>query len=300
MTDVFEDELDDVFGLVADRTRLEILRVLWEERTERDKQTKQDQQGTPVSFSTLRERVGVEDSGRFNYHLNKLVPRFVADEDDGYSLTYAGVQIFTGAVSGIYTETDVSFEPRPAGDCPNPDCDGQYEIAYESGVVSFGCDTCEDEYQITAPPILVGAHDLPENPDVVRKHSLTVIQKTARGFCHLCSGPLETEIQHTTQATDMDIVAVEHECQECGTVATTSAMLEVLDHPAVVSALHEAGIDYREAFFEASTEMLETSQRIVSEDPVEIEISVDTTEVELTLLLDEELSITEYTRSYPE
>jgi DNA-binding HxlR family transcriptional regulator len=31
----------------------------------------------PLSFSELRERVGVTDSGRFNYHLEKLVGRFV-------------------------------------------------------------------------------------------------------------------------------------------------------------------------------------------------------------------------------
>jgi DNA-binding transcriptional ArsR family regulator len=294
MGEVIENELDDVFGLVADRTRLEILRALWDERTGRD------DYDSRVSFSALRERVGVEDSGRFNYHLDELVPQFVSHEEDGYALTHAGTQIIGAAVSGIYTETDTSFEPTPAGECPSPSCDGRIEIAYESGVVDFGCDTCDEQYRIQAPPILVAAHDLQENPEIGWMYSLNVIQKTTRGFCHLCSGPTETDLELSEQVDDTDIVSVDHHCQECGSVATTSALLEVLDHPAVVSALHEAGLDYREVFFEANNTVLDSTQQIVQHDPVRIEVGVETTTLELTLLLDENLEIIESSRNYVE
>lgn len=40
--------------------------------------------GDPVSFSSLRRLVGVEDAGKFNYHLGKRQPQFVENQDDGW------------------------------------------------------------------------------------------------------------------------------------------------------------------------------------------------------------------------
>jgi DNA-binding transcriptional ArsR family regulator len=88
-----DHELGEIFGLVADPTRLEILKALWEERTAHEGHGQE-----PVDFSTLREAVGVRDSGRFNYHLDSLVPEFVSQEDDGYTLTFAGSNIVGAAV----------------------------------------------------------------------------------------------------------------------------------------------------------------------------------------------------------
>jgi len=249
MTEAIEDELGEAFGLVDDETRLEILWGLWEERIDTDPQEME-----PVSFSELRGRVGVEDSGRFNYHLDQLVPRFVEQGEDGYTLTYAGTKVIGAAVSGVYTTAAPSVE-FTGGRCPEPGCEGQMEGSYDSGSVTFGCGTCDSRYTLSAPPILAGAHGADENPDVIRAFALTVIQKTARGFCHLCSGPLESSVRGPSGA-ENDHIFIEHECQECGAVSNTSALLQVFDHPAVVSAMYDAGVDYRRAFFEApSTEM---------------------------------------------
>ncbi len=65
----------DAFGRLADATRLDVLRAL---DAARDRS---------VSFSDLRGRVGVGDSGQFNYHLSRLRPHFVEKSDDGYRLT---------------------------------------------------------------------------------------------------------------------------------------------------------------------------------------------------------------------
>ncbi|WP_449404315.1 DUF7347 domain-containing protein [Halalkalicoccus subterraneus] len=43
-----------------------------------------------MGFADLRRRVGVEDSGRFRYHLKQLRGDFVEKANDGYRLTYAG------------------------------------------------------------------------------------------------------------------------------------------------------------------------------------------------------------------
>jgi len=68
----------ETFSLLSDETRVRILVAL--------SQAADD----PVSFSDLRSRVGVDDSGQFNYHLDRLCERLVTKTDDGYLLTDSG------------------------------------------------------------------------------------------------------------------------------------------------------------------------------------------------------------------
>ncbi|MEF8884798.1 MAG: helix-turn-helix domain-containing protein, partial [Haloarculaceae archaeon] len=76
---------DEAFAALADDTRVDILRALWSDEDQR------------ATFSELREAVGMRDSGQFNYHLDKLVGRFVRKTDDGYELTLAGLYV-NGAI----------------------------------------------------------------------------------------------------------------------------------------------------------------------------------------------------------
>ncbi|NIS32577.1 MAG: helix-turn-helix domain-containing protein, partial [Actinobacteria bacterium] len=50
---------DAAYGLLGSEPRIGILQALGEA-------------DRPVTFSELKERVDVDDSGRFNYHLSKL------------------------------------------------------------------------------------------------------------------------------------------------------------------------------------------------------------------------------------
>lgn len=59
--------------------------------------------GAPVAFSRLRERVGVDDSGKFNYHLGRLEGRFVVKQEEGYGLTECG--------RAVVELIDVGMEP---------------------------------------------------------------------------------------------------------------------------------------------------------------------------------------------
>ena len=75
----------DEFQLLGDETRLAIVREL----------ATVDE---PVRFCVLRERVGIADSGRFNYHLGKLRGSLVVTDDDGYRLTHAGERLAQAVV----------------------------------------------------------------------------------------------------------------------------------------------------------------------------------------------------------
>ncbi|MEF8813342.1 MAG: helix-turn-helix domain-containing protein [Halovenus sp.] len=69
---------EEVLSALSDSTRVDILRALWDP----DRET--------VPFSELRDAVRVRDSGKFNYHLDKLTDRFVRKTDEGYELTTDG------------------------------------------------------------------------------------------------------------------------------------------------------------------------------------------------------------------
>ncbi len=84
--------VSDALELLSDETRLAVVLELAAAEAVPD--------GDPVSFSTLRERVGVRDSGRFNYHLDRLRERFVEHGADGYRLTPQGVAV-AATVTGV-------------------------------------------------------------------------------------------------------------------------------------------------------------------------------------------------------
>ncbi|WP_435345575.1 DUF7347 domain-containing protein [Haloarchaeobius sp. HRN-SO-5] len=51
----------------------------------------------PLAFSTLRERVGVRDTGKFNYHLSRLCEYYVRQTELGYELGHAGTRVVSAA-----------------------------------------------------------------------------------------------------------------------------------------------------------------------------------------------------------
>jgi DNA-binding transcriptional ArsR family regulator len=74
----------DALGALASEHRIAILREL-------------ATADGPLSFSDLRERIGMRDTGRFNYHLGKLRGRFVREREGGYVLGHAGERVVLAA-----------------------------------------------------------------------------------------------------------------------------------------------------------------------------------------------------------
>jgi len=125
----------------------------------------------PLSFSALRDRVDVRDSGRFNYHLGELRGRFVEKGEDGYTLRYAGTRVVGGLYSGAYTE-ETSLGPVPVeGHCSH--CGGDLEARYEDDHGYVDCTDCEVS-------VLAGA--------VPRRSSRTA-RTTSRARSTASSGP---------------------------------------------------------------------------------------------------------------
>jgi hypothetical protein len=290
-SEVVGDSPEDAFALVANETRFEVLAALWAGGNEDE---------TPLSFSALRERVGLRDSGQFNYHLGKLVPRFVREVEDGYELTHAGGQMIGAAVSGTYTDSDVSVEPVPVGDCP--DCDGTIEAGYRAGLVEIECSGCAMTITdgLPAPPVLAAHHDPGELPAVFGRLLRTRLTTVNEGFCPLCGGPVENTplpfLDRESTFTLDDESGVAHGCQACGREIYSTIGVHVLDHPAVVELYHDHGVDVRTTPLWEFDWLADAHAEVTSEAPPRVSVTVTHGGEAVDLWLDEHCTVRDHER----
>lgn len=130
-----------------------------------------------MTFSELREVVGVADSGQVNYHLHNLVGQFVTKADAGYELTTAGVRINGAIEAGAYT-TDGAMDPV-ALETPCPTCGGDRTLQCEADVVRVECDSWLPRSSIASrracSPTVI-ARQSRDNPESGRRVSADDIQ----------------------------------------------------------------------------------------------------------------------------
>ncbi len=146
------DDTDTVDGIaafeaVSDEVRLGILRAFVEERHRRREELPPDDRDLTddvviLSFSELRDAVGVDDSGRFNYHLDKLVDRFVYRTPKGYMLTVAGHRLAGSVVAGRYEQSRTVTTERVDHRCP--ECGERLVAMYAVGGLTLLCETDHD------------------------------------------------------------------------------------------------------------------------------------------------------------
>jgi len=122
----------EAFQLLANETRLAILLALWE--------TKDPTGEAAVPFSELYDRVGLDDSGNFNYHLDKLEGHFVTAADDGYRLAPAGTKIVRAVIAGTGI-SEPTLEPTEI-DMACPRCEAPTAITYRDGRLFQLCTEC--------------------------------------------------------------------------------------------------------------------------------------------------------------
>lgn len=204
---------DDAFAVLGNETRMKILRTLGDATQS-------------LSFSELREQVGIGDSGQFNYHLDKLEGHFVSKSDGEYALRQAGKRVIEAVLSGAVTAAPIIERTEIDMDCPY--CDGPLEMRYFEERAEMYCTECAGTYgsvrtQSTAESIddgFLGTMFLPpaglegRTPLEIMETGATWTNlrsvATAGDICPRCSASVETEA----------IVCESHEftaglCEQC-------------------------------------------------------------------------------------
>lgn len=251
-----------VFALLGDDIRLGIVQALGATPDE------------TVGFADLRERVGVRDSGLFNYHLGKLRGTFVRKTDEGYQLTYAGRQVVGAMHAGMYTANATVDAFTIDGACPL--CDGEVVAHYADEKATVECTECDDwENTLGFPPGSLDQFEREELPGAFDRWLQYTLAGILAGFCYTCAGRMEGRLAANE---DLDRIAgvpahVTYECERCGSTARASGFMPVLYHPAVQGFLFDHGFDVRTDPSWSLVATVPLNAELTSEDPPELRVA---------------------------
>jgi ribosomal protein S27AE len=274
-----------VFALLGDDIRVGIVQALGETPDQ------------PVAFAELRTRVGVEDSGQFNYHLKKLRGALVRRTDDGYELTYAGRQIVGAIHAGTYTAS-ATVESIPLdGECPL--CGGPLTAEYRDETAHTTCTRCEEWHnEFAFPPGSLDQFSRAELPLAFERWMFHGLHGIDAGFCHVCAGRITARlVVDSPEDRIADLPAhVEYECPRCGSTARAAALVPGLLHPAIQGFLFEHGVDVTSDPSWTFGDQLDADVTVHDTEPPTIEVRYEvTTEAGtgvITAVIDETASVT--------
>jgi hypothetical protein len=262
------------FDLVTDETRASILRVL------ASRQAANPLEPT-LSFAELREQAGVEDSGNFNYHLDKLQPEYVRQTDEGYALTYAGTSLVGTLRAGVGVDTTRGPDPL---DATCSICDTELTAVYEGGLLSVTCENDHSFPEDGLPPNAVAGRDLEEAVALQTRRTQHHCELVRDGVCPACFDDVEREHRVLDEQQANHVVVAT--CDGCGMVSAAPVGMYLFREPVVVAFYHDHGIDVTETPFWA-LELTIAEPTVVSEDPLRLSLSVERDGERVTLTVDE-------------
>ncbi|QOS12611.1 HTH domain protein [Haloferax gibbonsii] len=277
-----DGDAEDAFSLLADETRLAIVRALAASPRE------------PLSFSELRDRVGVADSGRFNYHLGKLTGRFVKKSEEGYEIRLAGWAVVGAILAGAYTRGDDIGAIPVDHRCSM--CDGRVEATYVDERVTVRCTDCDRTFlDAGIPPGVLEGYDDADLPEVADRYVGSLLAQARRGFCMSCQGRMEPHLSVGADDPRTDDVFEEPQavygCARCREKIVTGIGMAYLDHPAVVSFYYDHGVDLSQPFLWGTAWHDKPTLSVLADDPLRAAIDFEVEDETLTLTIDEGLEV---------
>lgn len=307
------------FKALGHETRLAILLALWEAH-------EPEEGDGSLTFSELFARVGVDDSGKFNYHLEPLVGRYVAATDDGYRLRRAGFSVVQTVLGGGGIE-DVVLEPRVIDiDCPY--CGAPTAIGYEDENLYQLCTNCvgslgdtEEGWTISASlddyggllslfhlsPNGVVQRDPERLLEVVVVRMVASILSALGGICPTCSGVIASEIDvcDDHDASSTAVCSTCHrryriraigQCQTCKELFGFPPGWSLVTHPAVVDFFHDHDIPVADMTDPTNLvhtfELVHHAQTAIrSRNPLQVDIAFSHAGESVRVTIDRHLSV---------
>jgi hypothetical protein len=252
----------DVFTVLGSDTRIEILEAL------------ADPPGESRSFSTLYDSVGIDDSGNFSYHLDKLLGIFVRHEGEEYVLTHAGEQIVGSIHAGTY-QADASVEPTAIGGTCQL-CGGDLLFEYTDEQAAVYCKACDQGRSLPFPAGCLSDYPVEDLPAATARWYRTYVKRILDGFCPVCTGPMSGELVRGAEpeADPPRPSMASFDCSRCGKEVAMSAATIATFHPVVEGFLFEQGFDTRTApHSEVWGALDDSAETVETRDPLTVELS---------------------------
>lgn len=304
--------LEEAFAVLGHEIRLSILWALFEryEPTARPDGV-MHVEVEPLSYSALLDRVDVDDHGKLNYHLDKLLDRFILRTDHGYELTDAGMKLVQATIAGSIIETP-TLPPDEIGiDCPL--CGAPVLVDYDDGAVRARCSRCPGPKPRPEQPFgTLFRIDFP--PNGLRRRTLEEVLATAHlfarhgfvtaleGTCPFCAGETRISVDACADHVPGDdgiceacgrhtLSSFVAACESCKQLYAGEVGIALFYHPAVVSFYHEHGFDYRYEPGPPWARTLQYDEAVVSRDPLRIRVTIPAGDDELLVTVDEEATV---------
>ncbi|WP_254545031.1 winged helix-turn-helix domain-containing protein [Halomarina pelagica] len=296
---------DGAFTLLGNATRMGILRALWEAY---DPYAADN----AVPFSELYDRVGIDDTGNFNYHLGRLIDHFVRRTDGGYELATPGFAIVRAVIAGTATENPILDPAVVDATCGR--CDSPVEITYEDGTVWARCTECEGYWPqrdgrifgFGLPPEGLRNRESDEIFDATIAYSIRRFETMSDGVCPACGGTVDASLaaceDHEVGYDLCDACGfyflgiLTFVCESCKFAWRSPSWAPVHRHPAVVSFYYERGIEHASVSWEAICRSFEWREELLATDPTRLRITVPHRGDELRVVLDETGTVVEVDR----
>lgn len=304
---------EEAFSVLGNDVRMELLRVLGEA-------------DAALSFSELRDRVGVDDPGRFNYHLNQLAGHFVQQTPSGYVLRRPGERIIEAVLSGAVTEVPVIEQTQVDMACHF--CGASpIEVDYRGGQLGVYCTECEGMYGGTdagahprlpaerqrlwyawLPPAGLRGRSPSEVVFASARWVAAEILTTATGMCPSCSAQIEESIELCHDHEDHDglcnacnrryAAQFTSRCTNCVFRSEFALGAYLQRNLEVRSFMIDHGLDPVAPKSERFRRMIHRYEEdFRSVEPLEVAITFTLDGDTLTLVLDDALSVLEVHRS---
>jgi hypothetical protein len=277
-TDGDRDAVRDALSVLAHDIRLDIVLALLEGwagvHTE------------PQRYSDLMDAVGMEDSGKFNYHLDKLRGVYVEKVDEGYVPTAAATALYRAVLAHRPTEETTRTQELDEA-CPN--CGGTVVERYERSFLSHECVDCEEWPGATYsfPANGLRGRTGPERRRAVAHRAGYHIGLARTGQCPFCAGRVQVQFDPQADWAEHEGSSVELACDTCTWRVVVAALTPLQFEPRVAAALTEIGVDLPlTGFYD-----IETAIERVSAEPLRRAVTIETDEGTVTAVVDDELDI---------
>jgi ribosomal protein S27AE len=251
-------EADDVapheaFAILADPNRFDLVRVLAEA----------SRQSLP--FSELYRRSNFEDSGQFNYHLERLVGPFLRRTEDGYGLRHAALIVHRLAASGLLSDRGEAEVTTVETTCPRCGA-GRAAAVYEGDRFWVRCGGCGRRAAVAPfPPRALRNHEPERAPAAFDRYTTGLVVRAAENVCPWCASPLSASLEPATDDWPAVDWTIHRECDHCrGWIHTRVHDLLRL-HPAVVAFYHERGVDVLGSSIWEVEEVMTEGTRVVAD-----------------------------------
>jgi len=302
---------DEAFATLGNETRFGVLRALAEA-------------DGSVAFSELRDRVGMADSGQFNYHLDRLVGHFVEATDDGYRLRHAGRRVVEAVLSGAVTDRPSLSGERIDHSCEF--CGTPIEVDWDGSGIGLYCPNCQGQY---APEHATGESadgdrgylgHLPMPPAGVRDRDPAAAYRTAwtwgnleilslsSDICPRCAGPVTFDVNvcDDHDATDGTCDACENRhriglavrCENCIFESGGAFVVRLVAHTALLSFLTDHGYNPIAPGRPQEVNVIHADyeEELLSEDPFRARFAFSDGDERLAMTVDDDLDVVETTR----